>query len=220
MNDRKAVKKTELPRRKKALRRTAAALALLVFMILTNLYGFLPIQALRNQEDLSGVRRTEILRRDYLPQVHPFSLFYLSCNKDVVMLTSMRWNLLGGWYPVYAPVLDCDGSEPVVSGTYGVTYSDSDQYILYVFGCVNNPDIASLQLSVTDLSQDPNGITDTCQITEFLEAEGHRVFAHPFLLSFEDMRERRIEVYAGIQLQDGSWAQGFEVPSSGSTSMG
>ena len=145
MNDRKAVKKAELPRRKKALRRTAAALALLVFMILTNLYGFLPIQALRNQEDRSGVRRTEILRRDYLPQVHPFSLFYLSCNKDVVMLTSMRWNLLGGWYPVYAPVLDCDGSEPVVSGTYSVTYSDSDQYILYVFGCVNDPDIASVE---------------------------------------------------------------------------
>ncbi|MBU5627440.1 hypothetical protein KQI82_11025 [Oscillibacter sp. MSJ-2] len=220
MSDHKSVKKTELSRRKKALRRTAAALALVFFMVLTNLYGFLPIQALRNQEDRSGVRRTETLRRDYLPQVHPFTLFYLSCNEDVVMLTSMRWNLLGGWYPVYAPVLDCDGSEPVVIGEYSVTYSDLDRYIVYVFGCVSDPDIASLQLSVTDLARDPNGISDTCQVTEFLEAEGHRVFAHPFLLSFEDARERRIKVHADTYRQDGGWIRGFEVPWSGSTSMG
>lgn len=210
-------KKRPIPcRRKKALYRTALLLLVIFALILTNTYGFLPSQALRNQEDRSGVRKTEVLRWDWLPEVHPFTLYALSRNEDVVMLSSMRWSLLGGFCQVFALTLDCADSPEVTCGTYSIRYGNLDQAVYYFAGCIHDPDITAVKLSLLTQEGAP---TEEAEISSFLEEDGHRVFAHPFLLSLEEGNASPVHAFLSTCDAAGQWSEPEEITYSAATSM-
>ena len=212
-------KRPAVTTRQKALRRCALLLVLAAVVSATNLYGFFPRKALHLEEDRRSMARTEVLRRDYMPQVHGSTLFYVSANDDALMVTSVRYNLFGGWYPVFGAITDFT-DEPIHAASYQIGYSNDKipEKIIYAFGYVNDPAIQSVLVNAFLCSGDEETLAASERVEDFFEVDGRRCFACPLVLTAED--RSYIELRLMTEGEDHIALEQLEITERNGTSMG
>lgn len=108
-------RRRKLPtRRRRALRCAGAALVLL--LLVQNLLHtalLLPIQAIRLKEAQTGVRDTEVVRRQWEKGTYNGTgLFYLTASEEAVMLCDTALTFRG-WLPMHGALLDCGEDAPL-----------------------------------------------------------------------------------------------------------
>jgi len=145
--------KREYTRKRKALRRTAILVVMIVLASSVGLYGFSPAQGRHYNEESHHTGRTQLVQRLYNPSLigTRMALFDLTKNENVLMLHYIRWHPLVGWMDSGAAVVDCGSDEPLYCGTYFLSSKDSDN-LSFVFGRVDEPRIVSLKISLQNSS--------------------------------------------------------------------
>lgn len=142
------MKKTKMPsRRRKGFRRVLIAAATLFLVNRIFLVGLLfPIQAVRHCEEREGTGRTNLVRRDWAPEIYKTGLVYLTENENAVMLSWARLTLYGWMGGLGVPV-DCTEEAPIYGGWWSMSRYGGE-CLYYVFGRIDNPDIASIKVQV------------------------------------------------------------------------
>ena len=145
--------KREYTRKRKALRRTAILVVMLVLASSVGLYGFSPAQGRHYNEESHHTGRTQLVQRLYNPSLKGtrLALFDLTKNENVLMLHYICWHPLVGWMDGGAGVVECGSDEPLYCGTYFLADKDSE-ILLFVFGRVDEARIASLKISLQNSS--------------------------------------------------------------------
>lgn len=134
-------------RKRKAVRRILTAAAVLILANHFLLIGLLfPFQALRRCEERAGTGRTAVVCRDWAREVGWNCFMYLTGNERAVLFSGISLEPLG-WSEDDGLVLDCTKGLPLYAGWRG-TGDGGRVYILYVFGRVDDPDIARLEVQV------------------------------------------------------------------------
>ena len=174
------LRKKRLPtRRRRALRWLAALVLLVGACHWLDIYSLTPDRALRRQERYFAAGRTELDAsiRDVYRSGPGIGILTASQNDDVLLMGLSHWSLWEGWVPGFAwPVERTDGAVDVFAVYYSWEFSpDSTPYAVY--GCVNDPRVTAVELTLLDW----NGAwTDTLE-TEIQTAEdGHRFFFRTF----------------------------------------
>ncbi len=135
-------------RRRRALRmavRAAVILFLVNHFLLTGL--LFPFQALRRHEERQGTGRTAVVRRDRAPEVHWSHLIYLTENENVTMLSGAYLTFLG-WTDAFGMAVDCSKKDAPLYGGWWSMSREEEPSLFYVFGRVDGPDIARLEVRV------------------------------------------------------------------------
>lgn len=140
-------KEKQFSRRRRALRyavRAAAALLLVNHFLLAGL--LFPTQALRRYEERQGTGRTAVIQRKWAPEIHWSQLVYLTENEYVTMLSGAQMSPLG-WSDTFGVALDCSEKAPIFGGWWSMDSND-ERSIYYVFGRIDDPDIAYIKVQV------------------------------------------------------------------------
>lgn len=147
MKSRARKKKILSTRKRKAFRRILTVAAALVLANHFLLIGLLfPFQALRRCEERQGTGRTGVVCRDWAKEAHWNRWTYLSGNEKTVLLSNISLSLLG-WNDMSGLALDCTKGLPLYAGWQSIG-NEEGAFILYVFGRVDDPDIAQLEIQV------------------------------------------------------------------------
>lgn len=144
--------KKERTRKQKAIRRMLILLSMIVFVSVTHLYAFFPFQARHYNEEMCYTGRTHLVQRLYEPSLNAtkLALFDLTENENVTMLHCVRWHPLIGWNACFASVLDCGTLAPLYGGQYTVSHHGEDGKLFFVFGRVDDSNIASVKIKRAD----------------------------------------------------------------------
>ena len=138
-------KKPCLSRRRRALRRVLIAAAALVLVNhIFHMGLLLPIQAVRQSEELNGIGRTDVVLRDRAPEIHKSHLIYLMESEDITMLSGAYLTVFG-WMNGFGVAVDCSEPAPIYGGHWNMTPTDGAS-LYYVFGRVDDPDIDYLKV--------------------------------------------------------------------------
>ena len=135
-------------RKGKALRRILTAAAALLLANHFLMVGFLfPFQALRRCEEQTGSGWTAVVCRDWAREVRWDRFMYLTGNEEAVLFSEISLGPLG-WSPGVGQVLDCTKGLPLYAGwrTTSEARGERGASILYIFGRVDDPDIARLEV--------------------------------------------------------------------------
>lgn len=149
-------------RRKKRLstrRRRAAGCAALALILLLLAQSFLhtalllPIQAVRLGEQRNGVQDTQVVRRQWEPELHSgTALFYLTASDNAVVLSDTRLTVQG-WRPMYSSILDCTEDKPLQAGERIVMLDAGEDAEnrwhgahLFFYGRVDDPAIEAVEI--------------------------------------------------------------------------
>lgn len=161
-------------RRRRTLRRLLIAAAAVFLVNRIFLVGLLfPIQALRHIEERQGTGRTEVIRRDWDPSFHWDFVTYLTKGENVVMLSGARLTLYG-WTNGFGSVVDCTKEAPIHGGIWFLNWGKWS--MIYVFGRVDNPDIAELHIQWTIEGDGDSDMWDVSKTGEWIEEDGRRYF--------------------------------------------
>lgn len=148
-------RKKRLPtRRRRAARCAAAALILLILAqnFLHTAY-LLPIQAVRSMEEKQGLQGSQVVRRQWKPEVYGWSsLFYLTAGGRAVSLTGVSLTARG-WRPTHTGLLDCAEDKPLHAGEEIVMLDAGEdaenRYYgahLFFYGRVDDPVIETVEI--------------------------------------------------------------------------
>lgn len=153
------MKKTKISsRRKRTLRRVLVAAAAVLLANRIFLVGLLfPIQAVRQYEERQGTGRTAVVRRDWAPEIYKSQLVYLTENENVTMLSGARLTLYG-WMENFGVPLDCTEEAPIHGGWWVMNRHARDANLFYVFGRIDDPEIAYLKVQVENREDPPKEI--------------------------------------------------------------
>ena len=134
-------------RRRRTLRRVLIAAVTLFLVNRIFLVGLLfPIQAVRRCEERESTGRTNLVCREWTPEIYKTGLVYLTENEKVTLLSGTRLTLYG-WMDNFGVPVDC--SEPAaVHGGWWAMSREGRGSLLYVFGRVDDPDIDLLTVQV------------------------------------------------------------------------
>lgn len=138
-------RKKQYSRRRGALRHALWALTALFLVNHFLLVGLiLPIQAIRRSEERMGTGRTAVVLRDWAPEVHKTHLIYLTGSENVTMLTGAYLTFYG-WTDGFGLPVDCSEDAPLHGGWWTMGRSEG-QNLVYVFGRVDDPEIARVEV--------------------------------------------------------------------------
>lgn len=141
-------------RRRRTLRRVLMAAVTLFLVNRIFLVGLLfPIQAVRRCEEREDTGRTNLVCRDWAPEIYKTGLVYLTENENVTMLSAVRLSLYG-WIEVYGVPLDCTEEGPIHGGWWTL-YRKEEPSQFYVFGRIDDPDIDFLKVTVRHKEEPP-----------------------------------------------------------------
>lgn len=156
----RAEKKKKLETRKhKAIRRTVIFFVWLLLAASCHLYGIFPMQAVRDTEENYNTGRTQAVRRMAPPAEIKVGarLFYLTANEHAVLLSAVQFHPLYGWLDSTGAPLDCSRKAPVYAGVWAVHNGEGESKgvpsAYYIFGRVDEPDIAKLRIRVQYLDE-------------------------------------------------------------------
>lgn len=140
------MKKTPcLSRRRRALRRVLIAAAVLVLVNhIFHIGLLLPIQAIRQNEELNGIGRTSVVLRDRAPEIHKSHLIYLTESEDITMLSGAYLTIMG-WMSAFGVPVDCSEPAPIHGGHWNMTPKDGPS-LYCAFGRIDDPDIDYLKV--------------------------------------------------------------------------
>lgn len=165
-------------RRRRTLRRLLVAAAAVFLVNRIFLIGLLfPIQAIRHFEERQGTGRTAVVCRDWAPEVFKTGLVYLTENENVTMLSGARLTLYG-WMDTFGMSVDCSEEAPVHGGWLAWSKGEQNS-ILYVFGRVDDPAIARLEvrLQYTDWKgEEHTALTWNSERADRMEKDGRYYF--------------------------------------------
>jgi hypothetical protein len=139
------MKKSCLTRRRRALKRLAVLLALILVLDLLGLYHTLPVQAMRQCAASAALGDVEIVRTMSDRRL-PRSRYYLCANEDAVALLAAHFYVLLGWQREFAPFVPRAGDEPVKACYQNFARDGLDSSVFYVFGRVDDPPVSSITL--------------------------------------------------------------------------
>ncbi len=165
--------------KRKALRRVLIAAAALVLINHFLMIGLLfPFQALRRCEERAGTGRTSVVCRERAKEIGWSCLIYLTGNENATMLSNISLGPLG-WGEGEGLVLDCSGDAPLHGGWWSA--SREERFVLYVFGRVDDADIARLEVRLQYKDWDAGGerrtaLTWMSSREDWMEKEGRRYF--------------------------------------------
>lgn len=173
-------KEKRLPsRRRRTLRRVLMAAATLFLVNRIFLVGLLfPIQAVRHCEEREGTGRTNLVRRDWAPEIYKTGLVYLTENEKVTMLSAVRLSFYG-WTEVYGVPLDCTVEGPIHGGWWTL-YRKEEPSQFYVFGRIDDPDIDRLNILWTIEGDGDSDMWVVSDSGEWMERDGRRYFLCSF----------------------------------------
>ena len=216
----KKVKKTVLPsRRRRALKRTAIALALLFCInYIMHIGLLLPRQAVHQIEERNATGWTQVVAREWTPEIHKTHLAYLSQNENATLFSSTYLTFYG-WRVGFGVALDCTEEAPAHAG-FSTMYRNDEQ-AWYFFGRVDDSAVQRVELSLcreeADAMSHPVLGAEVRRITdlELIEQSGRRYFwvkdggewdtdrynrLRPILLGFDESGSEilRMEIKEGI----------------------
>lgn len=132
-------------RRRRTLRRVLIAAVTLFLVNRIFLVGLLfPIQAVRRCEERENTGRTNLVCREWTPEIYKTGLVYLTENEKVTMLSMVRLSFYG-WTELYGVPVDCTGEGSIHGGWWSFVRMEKAGRF-YVFGRVDDPDIAWLEV--------------------------------------------------------------------------
>ena len=133
-------------RKRGALLALAGAAVLLALVLCFSDYGLLPAQGVGQAERRLGTGPTRIVARLGCPPVAVFPVArpYLSAGEDVVLFTRSQWNLDSGWNG-RGQAVDCSGEGALHAGCVLVWDNRTGEYIIYLFGRVDDGRAVSLE---------------------------------------------------------------------------
>lgn len=174
-------------RRRRALRRTGAALLLLALTVLLNGWRLGPQLALRESEDLWGTGKTAIVRTfGRLPIGSRRGTVYLTANENAAILSELRFSLLSGWSVKAGCVLDCSDEKSRVH-TALWTLNDGEESFGYFFGRVDDAEIREVSFLYGHQNADGkltilpmNGDPPVSKRADWMKWEGHDYFVLPY----------------------------------------
>lgn len=174
------LRKRRLPtRRRRALRWLAVLVLLVGACHWLDIYSLTPDRALRRQERYFATGRTEldVSLRDVYRSGPGVGILTASQNDDVLLMGLSHWSLFEGWVPGFAwPAERTDEAVDVFAVYYGWEFSP-DCHPYAVYGCVNDPRVTAVELTILDWNE---AWADTLE-TEIQTAEdGHRFFFRTF----------------------------------------
>lgn len=174
------MKKTKMPsRRRKGFRRVLIAAVMLLLVNRIFLVGLLfPIQAVRHCEEREGTGRTNLVRRDWAPEIYKTGLIYLTENEKVTMLSAVRLSFYG-WTEVYGVPVDCTEEAPIHGGWWTL-YRKEEPSQFYVFGRIDDPDIDRLNILWTIEGDGDSDMWVVSDSGEWMERDGRRYFLCSF----------------------------------------
>ena len=165
-------------RRRRGLRRLLVAVAAVLVVNHVFMIGLLfPIQAIHHNEEREGVGRTAVVCREWVPEIAKSQVFYLTGNENVTMLSGAYLTYLG-WFGGYGLPLDCTEEAPVYGGWLAMKKKDRGA-VLYVFGRVDDPDIARMEvrLQYTDWKEEDHTVlTWNSERADWMEKDGQYYF--------------------------------------------
>lgn len=138
-------KKRLSTRRRRAVGYATGALVLLLLAqnFLHTAY-LLPIQAVRSMEEKQGLQGSQVVRRQWKPEVYGWSsLFYLTAGGRAVSLTGVSLTARG-WRPTHTGLLDCAEDKPLHAGE-----DAENRYYgthLFFYGRVDDPAIETVEI--------------------------------------------------------------------------
>lgn len=166
-------------RRRRTLRRVLSAAVTLFLVNRIFLVGLLfPIQAVRHCEEREGTGRTNLVRRDWAPEIYKTGLVYLTENEKVTMLSAVRLSFYG-WTEVYGVPLDCTVEGPIHGGWWTL-YRKEEPSQFYVFGRIDDPDIDRLNILWTIEGDGDSDMWVVSDSGEWMERDGRRYFLCSF----------------------------------------
>ena len=172
MGEWKRKKKRVLSRPKAALRAVVLAVAAVLLLNVVFHTGFLfPRQAVRAEEKRNGLYGpTTVLRCARDERLGPAARVYLTANGDGVGVfwTRLTWS---GWV-ASGKVIECGENERENVAVYDVMPRDGTR-CGFVFGCVNDPEVASLRY--WELLEGERTASET-MVEEFTEYHDRRYF--------------------------------------------
>lgn len=175
-------RKKLLTRKRRAVRRTVfAVLVLFVVNQVLRTGLLLPIQAIRQAEELEGTGRTRVAERMRVEGIHAVHMLYLTENENAVLMAG-TYLTAHGWEACRGMALDCSGDAPLYAGYYQ-TYREGGGEAFCLFGRVDDPAIETLAFHLSyraygSSASDYQDMEETVSITrpEFLEKEGRQYF--------------------------------------------
>ncbi len=173
-------KEKRLPsRRRRTARRVLVAAAALFLVNRIFLVGLLfPIQAVRRCEEREDTGRTNLVCRNWAPEIYKTGLVYLTENENVTMLSAVRLSLYG-WIEVYGVPLDCTVEGPIHGGWWTL-YRKEEPSQFYVFGRIDDPDIDRLNILWTIEGDGDSDMWVVSDSGEWMERDGRRYFLCSF----------------------------------------
>lgn len=173
-------KEKRLPsRRRRTLRRVLMAAVTLFLVNRIFLVGLLfPIQAVRRCEEREDTGRTNLVCRDWAPEIYKTGLVYLTENENVTMLSAVRLSFYG-WIEVYGVPLDCTVEGPIHGGWW-MLYRKEEPSQFYVFGRIDDPDIDRLNILWTIEGDGDSDMWVVSDSEEWMERDGRRYFLCSF----------------------------------------
>lgn len=174
-------KKTALPdRKRRALKRTAIALALIFCVNYVMHIGLLlPRQAVHQIEERKATGHTRVVAREWTPEIHATHIAYLSQNEKATLFSSAYLTLYG-WMAGFGVALDCTEEAPAYAG-FSTMYRKDDQAWCF-FGRVDDPAVARVEVSLcataVDAKSRPSTGDEVRRLTdvELMEQSGRRYF--------------------------------------------
>ena len=154
----KQKKKRILTRRQSALKAAAVTLAVILFVNhVMHLGQIFPIQTVWQLEERAGISHTRVVDRSRTPEIQRTNIAFLTANDKATMFSSCYLTIYG-WMANFHVALDCTGEEPLYTGA---SYMSKDEnQVWYFFGCVDDPKIQRVEISLCETVYDINSIAD------------------------------------------------------------
>lgn len=167
-------------RKRRALKGMALAVLLVVLVNhIMHIGILLPRLSIHQLEERQGCGWTQVITREWVPEIHKIHIAYLTGNEEAVLLGSTYLTIYG-WMAEFAISLDCSKESPIHVGESDL-YRDENT-VQYFFGRVDDPDITSvvisLQAEVWD-EETQSGVRQEVQqihVDTLVERNGFRYF--------------------------------------------
>lgn len=175
-------RKKLLTRRRRAVRwAVLAALVILAANQVLRTALLLPIQAIRQAEEMEGTGRTQVVEKMHVEGIRAAHLLYLTENENAALMAS-TYLTAHGWETCQGMALDCSGDAPLYAGYYQ-TYQVGGGEAFCLFGRVEDPTIETLAFRLSyraygSSASDYQDLEETASVVqaEFLEKEDRRYF--------------------------------------------
>ena len=175
-------KRTKTPSRKRTALRQLMALVLAVLLASAlGMYGFLPVQAVRQLADIEDVEHPRIVHRFYdgrLP-VTRFGLFHLVEGDRSVMVGLTGWHLLMGWYGHTYASIETWEDAALHAGFY--IHTQDGETMAFFYGKIEDDSICRLTAELRAHPDEEDAVDQRIELTEdaIFERNGERYFIAP-----------------------------------------